>query len=175
MQTIQNPVYYNEQESTMVNMHSGGMPPQPYNMPVQMMPMQPMQPQLTPGAQVAIDVNLAATFGPMLFNLQDPYYLQHKNTPRKLENSIHKWTLGMSIYMLLGVIAGAVCLALGLIQSSPLIAPIVIMVHAYVLYIILSICCSDTRGYIMNTKPVTLYQECYDSMVRSAPCFRFHI
>ena len=134
-----------------------------------------MQPRLAPGAEVAVDVNLATTFGPTLFNLQDPYYLQNKNAPRKLEGYINKWTLGMSIYLIIGVVVGATCLALGLIPSSPLAAPIIIMVQAYVLYIILSICYSDTRGYIMNTKPVALYQECYDSMVGGAPCFRFRI
>ena len=111
----------------------------------------------------------------MLFNPQDPYYLQNKNTPRRMENSNHKWALGTSIYMILGVVAGVVCLALRLIDGSPLVAPIIIIVHAYLLYVILSLCCSETRGYIMNTKPITLYQECYDAMVRAAPCFRFHI
>lgn len=179
-----NPMY--QQEISMMSMQG---------QPVPVYPMQQMQPQMQPGPNMmpmmtpqnmmmpgvdpmthtAIDVDLATTFGPMLFNLQDPYYLQYKNTPRKLENSMHKWPLIMSIYMIAAIVAGAVCLALQLIRTSPVIGPVIIIVHGYILYVILSFCCSDTRGYIMNTKPFSLYQETYDSMVRAAPYFRFHI
>lgn len=125
--------------------------------------------------KVVMDVNIAQSFGAFFFNTQDPYYLEHKNTPRKIPNSDHWVVLGFNLYLFISLAVGAALLALKIVTVNPILIPVVIIVQGWLLYIIFSFCCSHTLGFLRNVKPFTLYQQTYDNMVRSAPVFRFHI
>jgi hypothetical protein len=113
--------------------------------------------QLNPNAKLITDINIAQTFGASLFNLQDPYYLQHRNIPRKLNNSSHGCTLVVNLYLIVSIAVGAALLVLRVIDTSPIAVPVIIMVQGYIIYALVAILCSQTRGYIMNVKPFSLY------------------
>lgn len=125
--------------------------------------------------KVIMDVNIAQSFGAFFFNTQDPYYIEHKNTPKKVPNSDHWVSLGVNLYFFVSLAVGAALLALRLITSNPILIPAVIMAQGWLVYIIASFCWSHTLGFLNNVKPFTLYQQTYDNMVKSAPLFRFHI
>lgn len=131
--------------------------------------------QLDDVSKAMIDVNIAQNFGPCFFNLQDPYYLEHKNIPRPLDSSIHKWVLIANLYLICSVAAGAVCYAVYAFPTSPIVGPVIIICQGYVIYAIIAIFCSESRGYIMNVKPWTEYQSTYEKMVQGQPGFRFYI
>lgn len=126
-------------------------------------------------SKAVIDVNIAQTFGAAFFNTQDPYYLEHKNVPRRVENSIHLWVLLLNLYMIGSIAGGVVCYLVQAFPTSPVVGPAMIIAQGYLIYIIVAICCSESRKYIMNVKPYTEYQNTYNGMVQGKPYFQFYI
>jgi|LakMenEpi03Aug12_release.lakeMendotaPanAssembly.Ray.scaffolds.fasta_scaffold374706_1 hypothetical protein len=49
--------------------------------------------------------------------------------------------------------------------------PILLIVIPYLIYLIVSICCSSTRGFITNLKKFDDYKETYDKMVKGRGYF----
>ena len=85
-----------------------------------------------------------APYGNMYFTPS----MMKKNDPVKLDSSKHVAVVVVSILLLAAII---VC-AIGFNNFLSALAFGLILGLTYLLYIIIAICCSDTRGYITNLK-----------------------
>lgn len=146
-------------------------PPQYYQQPVPN-PIQvyPPQPQNDANAFAACNEGLANGFGAMFFNVRDPNFTQ-TNVPIKQSPSMHVPVVVFNLIFL-------VCLAIGIAGMNNFLdvgGMIGMIIGSYVVYAIVSCCCSDIRNYVHNTKPFANYQETYNNMVRGQGFFRFWI
>lgn len=106
----------------------------------------------------------------MFFNIRDPAFTQ-KNEPIKREGSLHIAVIVGSVIFLGCLVVGAVGFTSFLTTSSAAI----IIVISYLIYIGLSIFCSDLRNYISNMKPNAQYEQTYNKMVLGRGFFVFWI
>ena len=97
--------------------------------------------------------------------------MMKKNDPVKLDSSKHVAVVVVSILLLAAII---VC-AIGFNNFLSALAFGLILGLTYLLYIIIAICCSDTRGYITNLKRFDEYKVIYDSNVEGKGYFEFWI
>jgi hypothetical protein len=103
-------------------------------------------PQADPYAPV--NQAVASGFGQFFFNMSDPN-IAKTNVPIKQDSSMHVAVI-VTTLLLIGGIAGGVILLLG--SADNFGAGIGVIAGAYVIYVGVSICCSDIRGYISNLK-----------------------
>lgn len=97
----------------------------------------------------ACNEGIAAGFGPMFFNMRDPN-LGKTNHPVKQDPSLHAAVVVGSAILFAGIIVAVVgYYSLFHAQTLPIVLLIVL---PYLLYVVLSICCSTIRGYITNLK-----------------------
>ena len=132
------------------------------------MPMDGMQPALANFA--ACNEGIANGFGAMFFNVRDPAFTQ-TNQPVKQEPSLHVALLvGSVLFFACIIIAGA-----GYKRFLPMDGTIALLGVSYVLYLILSIACSELRQYISNMKRNADYEQTYNKMVQGRGYFTFWI
>ena len=83
------------------------------------------------------------------------------NEPARMPSSKHPAIIVVSILLLAAII---VC-AVGFNSFLTALAFGLILGLTYLLYIIIAICCSETKGYITNLNKFDEYKQIYDSMV----------
>lgn len=97
--------------------------------------------------------------------------MMKNNVPVKQDSSLHVPVIVVSIIFW----AGIVVVAAGSSNFLDAVAIGVIIGLTYLLYLIISICCSDIRGYITNLKRFDEYKSMYDKMVNGQGYFHFWI
>lgn len=96
-----------------------------------------------------VDTVIAAGFGDMFFNMNDPRIAQ-TNVPIKQDSSNHTSTIVGTIILIGGVVAGGVGFNTFLLPNQYVTG--IIIGISYLIYLITCICISDIRGYITNLK-----------------------
>lgn len=118
----------------------------------------------------ACNEGIANGFGAMFFNIRDPSFKQ-TNQPIKQEPSLHVALLvGSIIFFACIIIAG-----IGYKTFLKMNGAIGILVSSYVVYLFLSIFCSELREYISNMKKNSDYEQTYNKMVEGRGYFTFWI
>jgi hypothetical protein len=125
---------------------------------------------MDPAAEQSINQGIAQGFGQFFFNALDPN-IAKTNIPAKLDSERHIAILVATAIMIGGVIAGVILLG----YPSLINVAVALLVFPYCLYLILSICCSEIRGYITNLKKFDDYKKTYDKMVIGRGYFIFWI
>lgn len=80
--------------------------------------------------------------------------------------------------MIAGTVIFLSCLIVGAVGFKNFLTAVttaVIIGIAYLIYLVLSIFCSDLRNYINNMKPNSQYEQTYNKMVRGRGFFVFWI
>ena len=93
------------------------------------------------------------------------------NEPIKQDSSMHVPVLVFTI-----IFWG--CLAVGAAGMDSFIGTVgavLMIVFSYLIYLIVSCCCSDVRGYMLNMKAFDDYKTMYDGMVNGKGYFSFWI
>lgn len=125
------------------------MNPQMMNQPYGQIPPQGNQiyPPMNFAPNPQVDGVIAAGFGDMFFNMNDPN-IAKTNVPLKQDSSMHTAVIVGSVLFLAGIVVGGVGhnkflfgYQTGLVIGLP-----------YLAYLICAICLSDIRGYITNLK-----------------------
>ena len=106
----------------------------------------------------------------MFYNMRDPNQ-QKSNIPVKVGASFHFAVFVASLILAGGIIVGA----LGFNAFLTLGGVVGVMVGGFLIYLILSICCSDIRSYISNIKAFSDYKKTFDNMVQGRGYFVFWI
>lgn len=101
-----------------------------------------------------INQGLSAGFGNFFFNMNDPNVAK-TNVPIKLGSSMHVPVIVTTILFFAGIGIGIG--GMGRIFTDNA-GPICLIVIPYVIYLIFSICCSATRGFITNLKKFDDYK-----------------
>lgn len=113
--------------------------------------------------------------GPWIFNLQDPFYVQHQNIPRNLPHSWHWQVFLATAYLAVSITISVLIVINDWTPRQPRLAPALITIQGIIAYLVVSFCFSQTLGFLKNVKPAELYQQCYAKMVQSPPKFQFSI
>ena len=97
--------------------------------------------------------------------------MMKNNDPVKQDSSMHVPVIVASILFWAGIIVGAV----GLDNFLEAVITGVIIGITYLIYLIVSCCCSDMRGYVTNLQAFDDYKKIYDTMVNGKGFFSFYI
>lgn len=117
-----------------------------------------------------INQGIAQGFGPFFFNAHIPE-IAKTNIPIKKESSMHIPVFVATIIMIGGIIAGAIIVK----YPKTFGGGVALLIVPYFIYIIISLCLSDIRGYITNLKRFEEYKITYDKMVQGRGYFTFWI
>jgi hypothetical protein len=123
-----------------------------------------------PTSEQQINQGVVAGFGQFFFNALDPN-IAKTNVPTKKESSKHVPIIITTVLYIAGIIVGIILLPKPETNS----AGIAIIAVPYAIYLIVSICCSDIRGYITNLKKFDDYKQTFDKMTKGRGYFVFWI
>jgi hypothetical protein len=114
-----------------------------------MIPMTPYPPAppVNAYANQQITQGIANAFGPFFFNMHDPN-IAKTNIPMKQSASMHIPVIVVTLLLIAGIIIGIILFGKYHIPSGGAI----LIVGSYLIYLAVTICMSDIRGYITNLR-----------------------
>jgi hypothetical protein len=109
---------------------------------------------------------IANGFGAMFFNMRDTT-VQRSNVPVRQSTSKHAPVALTTLLFIGGIIVAIIGFNSFLTVGSFL----ALIFGSYFLYFLISVCCSDIRGYVTNLKAFDDYKRTFDNMVNGKGYF----